>query len=65
MIKNTNLKKKPDVTSGKSASYERYEAVELRPFDGRAKAMDAFDLPSVRLGKRVKREMYMPREESK
>lgn len=65
MIKNTNLRKKNEETPVKSAKYEPYVPEQLKPFEGRAGAMDAFNLPSLQMGKRVPRNLYMPREESK
>lgn len=32
-----------------------YDGAELRPFDGRPGAMDAYHLPSLRNGRRVRR----------
>lgn len=38
---------------GPLAATERYDGAELRPFEGRSGAMDAFSLPSLRFGERV------------
>jgi len=65
------LDKKPSVLGSrkvvaevvKPPSYERYQGAELRPFEGRQGAMDAFKLPSLRGSHRVQPQMYMAKGE--
>ena len=49
--------KKPTVVPALllKASTAKYTGEELRPFEGRPGAMDAFALPSLQAGKRVER----------
>lgn len=49
--------KKPNVNPvlAIKASTAPYNGAELRPFEGRPGAMDAFALPSLQAGKRVER----------
>lgn len=40
-----------------------YDGKELRPFEGRVGAMDAYKLPSLRGGKAIAPSLYMRRNE--
>jgi hypothetical protein len=53
----------PPRTETTSAERAPYTGAELRPFSGRAGAMDAYKLPSMRGGKPVEPSLYMTKYE--
>lgn len=63
MYSNRNVRK-PKEEAPRRDIRELYDGKELKPFEGRAGAMDAFKLPSVRGSKTVPPAMYMSRGEA-
>jgi len=64
MYTSNNVRRKPVVVKTRQEKGS-YEGKELRPFEGRAGAMDAYKLPSLRGGELVMPRLYMTDYESK
>jgi hypothetical protein len=62
MYTNRNVRK-PKEEAPRRVIRETYDGKELRPFEGRSGALDAYKLPSIRGGKAVLPSMYMSRGE--